>query len=78
MPEKEYYNHSRSQLLAQMDVAMGGRVAEELIYGMDKVTTGRSRSWEGQGHPVSELFQAAVPTACSDGFGYWSIAWTRL
>lgn len=31
---------TKSQLLAEMDVAMGGRVAEELMFGPDKVTTG--------------------------------------
>ena len=31
-----------SQLRASMDTAMGGRVAEELVYGPDKVTTGAS------------------------------------
>merc|ERR1712168_1392466 len=40
VPDKEQYNMSKSQLLAQMDVAMGGRAAEALIYGEDNVTTG--------------------------------------
>ncbi|CAH1773549.1 unnamed protein product [Owenia fusiformis] len=46
IPEKEQYNHSRTQLMAQMDTAMGGRVAEELIYGADKVTTGASSDFQ--------------------------------
>lgn len=40
LPEKEQYLQTRSQLLAMMDMAMGGRAAEELIFGPEKVTTG--------------------------------------
>jgi len=40
VPDKEQYNMTKSQLLAEMDVSMGGRVAEELVFGPDKVTTG--------------------------------------
>jgi len=36
----EQFSQSREKLFAQMCVCMGGRVAEELIYGKDKVTTG--------------------------------------
>ncbi|XP_041372090.1 ATP-dependent zinc metalloprotease YME1L-like [Gigantopelta aegis] len=40
--DKEVFNKTKSQLNAQMDIAMGGRVAEEIVYGADKVTTGAS------------------------------------
>ncbi|TKR77568.1 hypothetical protein L596_018514 [Steinernema carpocapsae] len=40
LPDKDSYQMTRSQMMAQLDVMMGGRVAEELIFGMDKVTTG--------------------------------------
>uniref|UniRef100_A0AC34F7M3 AAA+ ATPase domain-containing protein n=1 Tax=Panagrolaimus sp. ES5 TaxID=591445 RepID=A0AC34F7M3_9BILA len=40
LPDKDSYQVTRSQLLAQLDVMMGGRVAEELVFGHDKVTTG--------------------------------------
>ncbi|CAF1195597.1 unnamed protein product [Rotaria sordida] len=40
IPLKETYNRTRSQLLAEMDVMMAGRAAEEQIFGTDKITTG--------------------------------------
>lgn len=42
IPEKDELSFSKLQLLARMDVAMGGRVAEELVFGPDHVTTGAS------------------------------------
>lgn len=41
LPEKDELNWSKAQLLARLDVSMGGRVAEELIFGKENVTTGR-------------------------------------
>lgn len=40
LPEKERYHVTKAQLLAMMDTAMGGRAAEELIFGPEKITTG--------------------------------------
>lgn len=40
LPENDRWSETRSQLLAQMDVSMGGRVAEEMIFGPENITTG--------------------------------------
>ena len=42
LPENDRVSMTRAQLLASIKVAMGGRIAEELIFGHDKVTTGAS------------------------------------
>ncbi|MPY75341.1 MAG: ATP-dependent zinc metalloprotease FtsH [Alphaproteobacteria bacterium] len=42
LPEKDQYAMARDQLEANLVVAMGGRVAEDLVFGRDKVTTGAS------------------------------------
>lgn len=42
IPEKERYHVTKAQLLAMMDTMMGGRAAEELIFGLDKITSGAS------------------------------------
>ena len=42
LPEKDELSWSKKQLLAKMDVCMGGRVAEEMIFGEDSITTGMS------------------------------------
>jgi len=45
IPTKEIYNRTRSQLLAEMDVMMAGRVAEEQIFGIDNITTGAANDF---------------------------------
>ncbi|XP_023642593.1 ATP-dependent zinc metalloprotease FTSH 11, chloroplastic/mitochondrial [Capsella rubella] len=42
LPSNDETSVSKRQLLARLDVCMGGRVAEELIFGQDYITTGAS------------------------------------
>ena len=42
LPEADRYSHSKSSLESRLASLYGGRVAEELIFGEDKVTTGAS------------------------------------
>jgi cell division protease FtsH len=40
LPEGDRYSKSKSKLLAELTLAMGGRAAEEIIFGADKVSNG--------------------------------------
>jgi cell division protease FtsH len=40
LPERDSYSYHRDKMYANLAVAMGGRVAEELIFGYDKVSSG--------------------------------------
>ena len=46
LPEKDSYSISRRKLNSQISSLFGGRIAEELIYGADAVTTGASNDIE--------------------------------
>jgi cell division protease FtsH len=40
LPERDRYGYKRSELTAKLAMMFGGRVAEELIYGAENITTG--------------------------------------
>jgi cell division protease FtsH len=40
LPERDQISQSYEQFIAMLAMAMGGRVAEELVFGKDKVTSG--------------------------------------
>ena len=42
LPERDNYSYHRDKMHANLAVSMGGRVAEELIFGYDKVSSGAS------------------------------------
>lgn len=42
LPEIDKVSETKQEMMAQIDVCMGGKVAEELVYGPESVTTGAS------------------------------------
>jgi cell division protease FtsH len=46
LPEEDRYSFSRQRLESQISSLFGGRIAEELIFGPDRVTTGASNDIE--------------------------------
>ena len=42
LPEKDQYSYSKTKMLSRLIIMMGGRVAEELKFGPQKVTSGAS------------------------------------
>ncbi len=42
LPEKDRYGYQKNEILARLAMMFGGRVAEELVYGGEDVTTGAS------------------------------------
>ena len=56
LPEKDQDSLSRKQMLARLNVAMGGRAAEEIIFGESEVTSGASQDFKS----ATDLAQAMV------------------
>ena len=42
MPERDNYSYHRDKMFADLATVMGGRIAEEVIFGYDKVSSGAS------------------------------------
>ena len=58
LPEKDHLTMRKNQLLDRITMVLGGRVAEEIIYGKDNITTGASNDLE----KVSALARSMVQT----------------
>jgi len=56
LPEEDRYSYSKERLESQIASMFGGRIAEELIFGKEKVTTGASNDI----HRVTEIARNMV------------------
>ena len=83
LPEGDRVSMSRSRIYADLAVAMGGRIAEELIFGYNKVTTGASsdngiKLFTHDGKKLSDeieleieaRIQSEIPLAAPSKLGY--------
>jgi len=71
MPERDNYSYHRDKMFADLATVMGGRVAEELIFGHDKVSSGAS----GDIKQATRLARAMVTQwGMSDSIG--PLEWT--
>src|SRR3989440_2341800 len=55
--EEDRYNYSREQLMARLAVGLGGRAAEEITFGSERVTTGAENDFQA----VTGLAPKMVP-----------------
>jgi cell division protease FtsH len=46
LPEEDRHNYTKQYILGRLVVAYGGRVAEELVFGEEKVTTGAAQDFQ--------------------------------
>lgn len=56
LPENDNVFYTKAKLYQEIEVALGGRIAEEIIFGADKVTTGASQDIK----QVTKLARAMV------------------
>lgn len=62
LPEMDLVSRNYTEYLSDIDVSMGGKVAEELVFGPDKVTSGISA--------VSFRYHFVLPLRCVEGCVY--------
>ena len=65
--------YSKNYLMSQLAVALGGRVAEEIVYGEDEVTTGASNDLQ-QVRNIARRMVAQWGFA-NDEMGVAPVAW---
>lgn len=66
MPDMDKVSRSKAECMANIDMAMGGKIAEELIYGADQVTSGCSSDL---GKATQIAYQMVTEWGMSDVLG---------
>ncbi|KAJ3157213.1 hypothetical protein HDU89_002625 [Geranomyces variabilis] len=78
LPEADKTSHTKRELQATLDVCMGGRVAEEIMFGPEEVTTGASSDLEKATSVAREM---VLVYGMSDAVGrvaYGDHAWEAM
>lgn len=84
IPKKEAYHVTKAKLLAKMDTMMGGRAAEELIFGPDKITLGTQKTTRIHSIPRNESFHLMTAGVFQVPAAIWSkllqllTTWSRI
>ncbi|KAE8452530.1 hypothetical protein EG329_000433 [Mollisiaceae sp. DMI_Dod_QoI] len=71
LPEMDKYSKGMNEYHAEIDVCLGGKVAEELIYGSDKVTSGCASDLQ---HATQVAYSMVTRMGMSDKLGNVDLA----
>jgi len=74
LPSEEHLI-TKTELIGQMQMSMGGRAAEELIFGLDYVTTGASSDFKGA---TNIAYSMVTKLGMSDKIGHVYITQDKL
>ncbi|KAI8918169.1 peptidase family M41-domain-containing protein [Powellomyces hirtus] len=78
LPEADKTNHTKRELYAMLDVCMGGRVAEEMVFGPDEVTTGASSDLEKATAVAREMVLVYGMSDKVGVVGYGEEGWDKM
>lgn len=84
LPEMDKYDQTKRELLARLDVCMGGKIAEEMLNGPENVTSGCSSDLKSATQVARAMVtsfgmsDAIGPVQLSDSWTEWSAATRSL
>lgn len=84
LPEMDKYDQTKRELLARLDVCMGGKIAEEILNGPDNVTSGCSSDLKSATQVARAMVtsfgmsEAIGPVQLSESWNEWSASTRSL